>query len=281
MRVDPKLIDVFPDEHDGYPVEFEAQDTIDVLRAMGARDFPQSWWIEPREWVERAKYNDAKGLWPRDFANRFTNQSPTHECTCHSLTQQFEMCWNAQRAGKGSPVYVSPISIYAEANPRQWGGANIQTVLGICQARGFLPEHAGPNGIDEQRRLFKHTLPGTCGKGNAHNSSGNWVKLSQFPDGWERSGRCLRALECINIEMWEQMVCIVLNSRGVGVGRKGHAVPYDKWHWEDEVMGYRDSYDRFLADSKSTMRSAVGGAHAIVSVTMPNDWAFPLEDEYL
>lgn len=280
MPVNPALIDQFNEEHDGYPEEFEHLDTVDTLRAAGARDFPESWWIDPSDWADAARDNDKYHTWPEDYSNRFTHQSPTHECTCHSATQGFEIAWNAGRAGKGSPVFVSQLSVYAEANPRQWGGANIQQVLSIIQERGFLPEYAGPNGIDEQKRLFKHTLPGTCGKGNSMNSHGNWVRLSDFPDGWQRSGRCLRALECINIEMWEQMVCVVLRGRAVNVGRKGHAVPYVKWEAEDRVMKYKDSYDRFLYDSVSTMRGAVGGAHAIVTVTQPNDWNFPLEDEY-
>ena len=280
-HVDPSLIDVFPTEHDGYPEEFEAMDTVESLRAVGARDFPDEWWIDPNDWDDAARDCDKYHTWPEDYRNRFTNQSGTHECTCHSLTQQFEIAYNAQRHGAGTAIFVSPLSIYSEANPRIRGGANIQTVLSICQRRGFLPEYHGPDGPNTQRGKYRHTIVGTQGKGNDQNSGGDWVRLSNFPDGWTDTGRHLRALKCINIDRWEQMVCIVLRSRAVGVGRKGHAVPLTKWMAADQVMQYTDSYDRHLYDSITTMKRSVGGAHAIVTTCNPDDWDFPVADELI
>jgi hypothetical protein len=40
-------------------------------------------------------------------------------------------------------------------------------------------------------------------------------------------------------------------------------------------MKYSDSYDLHRYDSTRTMRSAVGGAFAIASFTMPDNWQKP------
>jgi len=277
--VPASLIDQFDDEHDGYPDDLAVEDTTANLKMMGARDFPAHLWIEPKEWAAVAAENDRYNTWPEDYRNRFTNQSPTHECTCHSLTQQFEIAYNRQRHGAGDAIFVSPLSIYAEANPRIRGGANIQTVLSICIRRGFLPEYHGPDGPNTQRNKYKHTIVGTQGKGNPMNSGGDWVALSRFPTDWKDTARHLRALECINVDQWEQMVCLVLHGIAVGVGRNGHAIPYTRWMAKDGVMEYTDSYDVHRYDSQRTMRSAVGGAHAIVSTTVPDDWYKPVADE--
>src|SRR5690606_30423871 len=97
--VDPKLVDVVLPSHDGYPVEFEAADTQDVLRdacGAAARDFPKALWIEPRDWADKARENDKNHTWPMNYIDRYTNQHPTHECTCHSLRTNVEGARNRQ-----------------------------------------------------------------------------------------------------------------------------------------------------------------------------------------
>ena len=86
--IDPALIDVDLPEHYGYPPELAAEDTPDALwDAAGdaAREFPDALWIEPRDWADRARENDRHKTWAANYVDRFTNQSPTHECTCHAL----------------------------------------------------------------------------------------------------------------------------------------------------------------------------------------------------
>jgi hypothetical protein len=283
--VNPNLIDVVLPYDTGYPEKFEAIDTVENLRSIGARDFPSHLWIEPRDWPDVARDNDKYGTWPEDYQNRFTNQSPTHECTCHALTQGFEAAWNVERkiqriqtpeAWKKGAIFVSQISIYAEANPRQWGGASMQGTVGIAIQRGFLPEYHGPMGPNSQKNRFKHTLPGTCGKGNSENSSGSWVAVRNFPNNWKDTSYNLRAIEVINPESWEQIVCLVLHGRVVCVGRRGHAIPYGKWMVGDRVMKYRDSYDVFRYDSISNIKLGVGGSYCIFTVTQPDDYEYPL-----
>jgi hypothetical protein len=273
MTIDPNLLDYFPPEHDGYPADMAAEDTADALReAAGdaAREFPRHLWIEPRDWAAVSAENDRYKTWPENYRNRFTNQYNTHECTCHSLVQVAEMCWNKQAKGKRWPVYLSCLSIYAEANPRIRGGANVRGVLEIAARRGFLPDKIQP-----KEYAFKHSLIGTAGKGNATQSSGQWVALGKFPDGWQQTARHFKPLEIIFPDSWEQIVCLVLNGYAVGVGRNGHAVPYVKWMHADQAMMYSDSYDLHRYDSTRTIRSAVGGAFAIASFTMPDDWNKP------
>lgn len=287
MITDPKLIDIFPDEHDGYPDHLAAEDTRDVLWDVcgaTAREFPKSWWIEPREWEERTKYNDAHGLWPINYVDRTTHQGGTHECTTHSLRAVFEAARNRQRAlelGPPNPgqllpisatsasVWVSCLSIYSEANPRIRGGANVRQVMEIAVRRGFLPDKIQPKDWG-----FKHYLTGTQGRGNATQSSGEWVRLQDFPTNWQETSMLLRPLEVILPESWEQSVCCVLNGAGVGVGRSGHAVPWMR-RTEDGNMQYPDSYDRFLYDSERTQKSAWRGSFCIVSTTVPDDWDKP------
>jgi hypothetical protein len=286
--IDPQLIDVVLPEHDGYPDEMAAEDTPDALwEACGdaSRDFPPHLWIEPRQWAEVAAENDRNRTWPLDYLDRFTNQNPTHECTCHMLRACGESSRNRQRAitvgppvaGQQRPesaasasVWLSCLSIYAEANPRIRGGANIRTVLSIASRRGFLPDAKQPRDWG-----FRHSLIGTAGKGNVTQSSGAWVPLSKFPQGWEETARHFRPLEVIFPESWEQIVCLVLAGYAVGVGRSGHAIPYAKWIAADSVMAYVDSYDVIRYDSTRMIRSAVGGAFAIASFTTPDDWDKP------
>lgn len=286
--IDPHLIDVVLPEHDGYPDELAAEDTRDVLwDACGgaSREFPAHLWIEPRDWADVAQDNDELGLWPIDFIDRFTNQSPTHECTCHALRACAESCWNRQRrikvgppvagqrlpaSAKSASVWLSALSIYSEANPRIRGGANVRRVLEIAARRGFLPDKIQPREYG-----FRHSLVGTQGKGGINQSSGSWVRLADFPDGWEQTARHFRPLEVIFPESWEQTVCLVLRGYAVGVGRSGHSVPYARWVPDQELMAYVDSYDVVRYDSIRSIKATVGGSYAIASMTTPDNWDRP------
>jgi hypothetical protein len=185
--IDPSLIDVFPiDEHDGYPDHLAAEDTTDALRdACGnaSREFPKSLWIEPREWAERAAENDRHGLWAMNYLDRFTNQTPTHECTCHSLRANLEAARNRARgliyagpkvgeryaeSGAAGSVWLSPLSVYAEANPDRWGGANVRQVLepsavGCCPTR--CSRGTTPSGIRSRARAAAATTTRAAASG--------------------------------------------------------------------------------------------------------------------
>jgi hypothetical protein len=290
-RIDPKLIDVRFPSHDGYPDELKARDTRDVLmQCCGAasRDFPQALWIEPRYWADKASDNDKYHTWGMNYVDRFTNQNPTHECTTHSLRANAEACRNRQRGiiypdgpkadfrygeSVNGSVWLSPLSVYAEANPRQWGGANVQQVLEIACRRGMLPEKIQPKDYG-----FKHSLQGTTGAGNKNQSRGNWVSVSQFPQGWEQTAAWFKPLEVIFPEMWEQAVCLVLHGMLNSVGRDGHAIPWAKLNFngtELEAAAYPDSYDVIRYDSLRTIKSAYSGSFAIASMTTPDDWTQP------
>jgi hypothetical protein len=267
----------------------EAEDTTDAVRdacGAAARDFPKSMWIEPKEWEERARHNDEAKSWAMCHVDRFTNQNPTHECTTHSLRTNFEAARNRARgiiypdgpkksfrylesASFGS-VWVSPLSVYAEANPREWGGANVRQVMEIACRRGMLPDKIQPRDYG-----FKHVLQGTSGKGNSNQSGGGWVSLSQFPDGWRETAKNFKPLEVIFPESYEQAVCLVLHRLVVSVGRNGHAVPWCQWMAGERAMAYPDSYDVTRYDSERTAKSAWRGAFAIASVTLPDDWMNP------
>lgn len=271
--IDPKLIDYFPQEHDGYPDALAAEDTRDAMwEAAGAaaRDFPQNLWVEPNQWPEFAAETTRTKRWPENYRARFTNQNPTHECTCHSLVQMAEMCRNRARGGLQSAVYFSPLSIYAEANPREWGGANCLTVLNIAARRGFLPDKIQP-----KQYTFQHTLHGTAGQGNDTQSSGDFVRVERFPSGWEETAKYFKPLEIVLPDSWEQIVCLVLHGYAVGVGRNGHAIPYVEYLPKEQLMAYSDSYNIIRYDSMRTLRSAVGGASSIISFTTPDDWEKP------
>lgn len=286
--INSKLIDVFFDEHDGYPEELAGDDNPAAFRdACGdaSRDFPQSLWIEPREWPAVAKEIRANKTRAIDYVNRFTNQSPTHECTCHSLVKNAECAYNRpQRLAIGPPVkgstptsikagnsvWLSCLSIYAEANPRKWGGASIKGVLEIAVRRGFLPDKIQPKNYN-----FKHTLAGTNGRGNACQSSGNWVRLSDFPEGWQETAANFRPKEIVFTEEWEQAVCLVLHGYCVSVGRSGHAVPYMEWDENESMMAYTDSYDIIRYDSLRTVKNCAGSGFSIITMTTPDDWNIP------
>lgn len=291
MSIDPKLIDVTFLEHDGYPEHIAAQDTTDALK-MAAEDagaivtaFPDNLWIEPKDWPDAAR--DAKKYRTRaiDYLDRYTNQNPTHECTTHAFRACFEAAWNRQRkipvgppqagqrleiSAKSASVWISCISLYAEANPGQWGGAGVVQILNIAARRGCIPDKIQPREYG-----FKHTLQGTCGSGGVNQSKGSWVSVSRFPEGWQETAKHFKPLEYIFPDSWEQTVCLVLHGFMVGVGRQGHSIPYGEWIPEDNVMAYPDSYDVTRYDSVSRIRSTVGGSYAIVSTTTPDDWNKP------
>jgi len=288
--IDTKLVDVPLDKpHDGYPDELKAGDTIDVLKeccGSASRDFPKALWIEPANWADKARDNDKYHTWPLNYIDRFTNQSPTHECTCHALRAVAEGCRNRQRgiifpegpkkgfrypeSSQGS-VWLSPNSIYAEANPGQWGGAGCRQVLEIACRRGFLPEKIQPR--DDYG--LKHQLQGTTGAGGINQSSGPWVRVAGFPAGWEETAKWFKPQEVIFTDSWEQVVCLVLHGYLVEVGRSGHAIPYAFWNVAESKMGYVDSYDVVRYDSQGTVRGASSGAFAIASMTTPDDWLKP------
>lgn len=287
--VDPSLIDVFFDEHDGYPDDLAAEDAPDVLRDVcgaATRDFPESWWIEPRDWADKARDNDKYGTWPINYVDRYTVQQPTHECTCHSLSRCAEGARNKQigvsfpdgpkkgfrypESAEYGSVWLSPLSVYAEANPRQWGGANVRQVMEIAVRRGMLPETIQPHEYD-----FKHAIHGTAGKGNNNQASGPWLPVSRFPSGWKETAAWFKPEGVIFPESWEQAVCCVLNGHLVGVGRNGHAVPWAKWNVNQNVMAYPDSYDVTRYDSLNTVKGAWRGSFAIITMTAPDDWMQP------
>lgn len=289
-RIDPKLIDVFPREHDGYPANLAAEDTPDALRdacGSASREFPRSLWIEPQDWADKAAENDKHNSWPINFVDRFTNQGPdSHECTCHSLRTNFEAARNRARgviypegprknfryteSGNVGSVWLSPLSVYAEANPGQWGGANVRQVLEIAVRRGLIPDKVQPHDYG-----FRHVLQGTSGDGNSNQSGGKWISMSEFPAGWQETARWFRPLEVIFPASYEEAVCCVLHGMCVSVGRNGHAVPWSKWMATEKAMAYVDSYDVVRYDSEKTARAAWQGAFAIASVTLPDDWSQP------
>lgn len=286
-RIDPALIDVVIPE-DGYPDHLAAEDTYDALWDVcgsASRKFPDAMWIEPRDWADRARENDKNHTHPMNFVDRFTNQQPTDECTTHSLTRNAEGARNRmlgiifpdgpkkdfryEESQRGS-VWMAPLSVYAEANPRKNGGANVRQVLEIAVRRGILPEKIQPRDYG-----FKHQLQGTTGKGGKNASSGPWVAVKNFPQGWQETSASFKPLEVIFPESWEQAVCLVLNGLLVSVGRNGHAIPWAQWMPDQQVMAYPDSYDVIRYDSLRTVKSAWSGAFAIATMTAPDDWMNP------
>ena len=303
MPIDRSLLDVVLPEESGYPEELAKGDTREVLSdvCQGAgiivTDFPSSLWIERRDWAERAEFLKENKMRAIDYLDRYTNQGSgtnplnnrrgysTHECTCHSLRAGMESCWNRQRrislegptssaptesTSNSHSVWLSPLSVYAEANPREYGGASIRGVVKIAGERGMLPEPIQPRDYK-----FKHTLHGTCGGGNYRQSSGKWVPLSKFPNGWRETAKHFRPLEVIFPDDAEQVVCLLLQGYIVNVGRSGHAIPLGEWHDDDEAAGYPDSYNVTRYDSFRKMRGYASGAFSIVSCTQPGDYDHP------
>lgn len=298
MNIDPKLIDHVLPDHDGYPEELQAEDTREQLMCAveesGAvvTKFPDHLWIEPKDWREASEQAKKTRTRPIDYRDRFTNQGSgnggysTHECTTHCFVACFEMAWNRQRSipigppvvgkrldisAESASVWFSCLSLYAEANPREWGGAGVRQILSIAARRGMLPDKIQPRDYG-----FKHTLHGTCGAGGINQSRGKWTPLSQFPDGWQDgTAKNFKPLEYIFPDTWEQHVCLLIQGRAVGVGRDGHSVPHSFWDDENKLAGYLDSYDVIRYDSINRIRSTVGGSYAIESTTVPDDWDHP------
>lgn len=287
--IDPRLIDYFPKQHDGYPANLAAEDTPEALWAAcgsASRAFPKSLWIEPRDWEDKASDNDKYKTWPINFIDRYTMQDPTHECTCHSLRANAEAARNRargviypdgprkdyryQESNMAGSVWLSPLSVYAEANPGQWGGANVRQVLEIACRRGMLPETTQPGAYN-----FKHAIQGTAGKGNNNQASGGWLAVKDFPSGWEETAKWFKPLEVIFPESYEQAVCCVLHGLVVSVGRNGHAVPWSQWIAKERLLAYPDSYDITRYDSEKTAKSAWQGSFAIATMTLPDDWSKP------
>lgn len=243
----------------------------------GMIEFPDHLWVEPRDWQDVARQNDKHKTWAEDYRLRYTNQHPTHECTCHTLVQCAEIALHKQLLDRKKAVLFSPLSIYAEANPRRWGGSTMQRTLAIARRRGFLPEHDAPGDTvrdldeDAQQEKFDVTLHATSGTVD-YSGKGPWVSVNRFPDNWQETARHFRPQEYINVRSYEQIVSLLLNGYPVGVGRSGHAIPYMKVVWRGGKLHaqYADSYvvDRF--DSLRMIKSAVGGAYSILS--MGTDW---------
>lgn len=291
--IDPKLIDYFPEKHDGYPAELAKEDTPEALWAAcgsASRAFPKALWIEPRDWADKSADNDRHKTWPINYVDRFTNQGPdSHECTCHSLRTNAEAARNRARgviypdgpkkdyryaeSGDVGSVWLSPLSVYAEANPNEWGGANVRQVMEIACRRGMLPDLIQPHDYG-----FKHQLQGTSGNGNTNQSGGKWIAVKDFPRGWEETAKWFKPLEVIFPESFEQAVCLVLHGLVVSVGRNGHAVPWARWIPSEKVMAYVDSYNIVRYDSEKTAQSAWQGSFAIASMTLPDDWSRPAHD---
>lgn len=295
LQLDPSWIDKPSPEiaqtpnGSGYSAKLQAADTIDVLKGAcgsASREFPKALWLDASQRADKARENDKNNTWGINYVDRFTNQNPTHECTCHMLRTEFEGCRNRQRgiiypdgpvedfryaeSSRGS-VWVSPLSIYAEANPGQWGGASCWQVLQIAIKRGFLPEKIQPHDYK-----FKHSMQGTTGAGGKNQSRGNWLSIRNFPEGWEETAKWLKPLEIIFTQDWEEALCLLLHGRILGYGRDGHAVPPSIYNVASQAIGYVDSYDVVRWDSLNTFKRAVAsGVHCIESVTTPDDWMNP------
>ena len=298
--VDPSLIDVvLPQDEQGYPeAEMLADRESGVLWdycGAASRKMPAALRVEPSQWAKRARENDANGTWPMNYRDRFTFQSPTHECVYHSLDCNFSVARNRARSirfldgpKKGfryeesalGSVFMSPQSGYVRVNPKtkrnpqQRGGSNVRQSLETITGKGWLPDKIQPRDYG-----FKHTLHGTSGRGNNNQSSGPYISVDDLPEGWEETAKHFRAMEAIFPESFEDAVSLILNGYAVSVGRDGHAVPWSMLSFDsrDNLVGapYPDSYDVVRVDSVRTMKSAWKGAFSIATVVNPGDWLKP------
>lgn len=288
--VDPSLIDLILPDETGYSEAVAAEDTPEALLdccGSVSIEFPDEWWIDEKDWKDWARENDKNKTWGINYVDRFTMQHPTHECTCHMLRTEAEAARNRARglifsdgpkkdfryseSAEIGSVWLSPLSIYAEANPRQWGGASCRQVLDIAIRRGFLPETIQPRNYG-----FKHSLHGTAGQGNSNQSSGPWVPLSRFPEGWQETAKWFKPREVIVTTDWRKAMCMLLRGQVLGYGRDGHAVPPSFWNVASNVFGYPDSYNLIRYDSLERFkRACASGVHCIVSMTTPDDWLKP------
>lgn len=275
VRISPKQLDYVYPFDTGYHESVAKEDSSEAFCDAGFVEFPDALWIEPREWEEYAARNDELGTWGENYSNRFTNQSPTHECTTHCFLQCFEATWNMTAGGLFHPVWVSALNLYAEANPRQYGGASVRQIVSIAWRRGVLPENNGPDGQGTQKQFFRHTI--NCSSGNSKRDGGPWVSVSRFPEGWEETAAAFKPDKVINVRNWEQHFCLLLRGYVVGNGRAGHSIPHvravkqgGKWY-----SRYKDSYDVFRYDSIDMVKRGVGTAYCILTVNRPPRWAEP------
>jgi len=284
VHIPRKLIDFTP-ENSGYSVDMAAKfDTVEEFGALGAQDFSFHSHLDINEslWKDYATENDKYKTWAEDYRTHFTHQGNSHECVSHAFTQWFEITWNKQSGTKNHSVWFSPLSIYCEANPRQWGGTYLHKVLSIARNRGILPEHNGPEGSGSQKLKFQHTLHQTAGRNDDGN--GKWVRFPNgMPSGWQETARHFKPLEVINLSSWKQIVCCLLNGIPVWVGRKGHSITYTFVAWSNGriVAGYPDSYNVIRYDSVNNIKSAASGALALGNTTLPDDWNKPAGDEMI
>lgn len=268
-QFDEALLDFVHPEETGYSEDVSKHDGIEAFADAGFIDFPSELYVDPKDYDKFAEERDATKTWALDFSNRFTNQSPTHECTTHAFIQGFECTYNMQLGGLFYPVWVSPLSLYSEANPRVRGGAIVKEIARIALRRGVLPEYNGPNGQGTQRQFFKHTL--NCSAGNSDRDGGPWVALRNFPEGWESTAACFMPDKIINIRYWEEHMSLLFRGYCVPNGRSGHSIPHMRavkqgGNW---YSCYKDSYDILRYDSIRNVRNGVGSAYCIMSVKRP------------
>lgn len=291
-----ELIDVVLPFESGYTEDNARADTPAAIRAaMGSAltAVPQSWYVRPQDVRERAAENDRLGIWAENRWDRFTNQSPTHECIFHALVAVMEACrakqlsssFPALEVDKRLPaserfniVWLSVVSGYAEANPGQWGGSSLRDAISIAVERGLLPDVIQPREYG-----FKHTMWGTAGKGTLNQSTGPWPGWSggtfkQHPKGWanenwRETARWFRAVEAVTCSSEEEYDSVLINGGAWGIARNGHSVPVGRIVFDDgrKLYRYKDSYNVYRYDSRPYM----SGAYSILSMTAPDDWTKP------
>jgi hypothetical protein len=134
----------------------------------------------------------------------------------------------------------------------------------ISSDQGFLPDVIQPRDYG-----FRHFMWGTAGKGGINQSSGPWPGWSggnfkKHPDGWadenwKYTAKWFRAIGIVDCDDTEQYDSVLINGRAWGVARSGHGVPHGRIVYDSsgrKLYRYKDSYDRYLYDS----RPYTGGA---------------------
>jgi len=294
----PDLVDVVLGHDTGYPAAEAEKDTPEaIVEAFGetSREFPDALYVPEEEWEERIEENTAKQLWAHNYLDRFTHQGSSHECTCHALRAVCAAARNRQRrisfgdgpqanvrlavSATSASVWLSPVSVYAEANPGQWGGASCQGVIGIACRRGMLPAIKQPRDWG-----LKHTMATTCGGHDGTNQvDGSWPSFrsgtfrripEHWPDAnWTDTAKHFRPLECVNPRSTAQYVSLVLRGYAIGIGRSGHSVPITFLTLDRGRIyyGYADSYNVVRYDSRAYYSSS----YSVLSFTTPDDWEKP------